>query len=170
MATERKTGRKALTAKQAVAAEIITSRVNEGEPFSKELVTEAHDEAYELNGDRKKASTYAGKNLRSSGFLAALDLEAPEAQSVLKEVLWTWLLNYREHPDLAKTAAKILAKATFGEKISHHIYEDAEFADKSVDELEFYARNALWPNAEEKEYFARHKTWPEILEGNKKPN
>jgi hypothetical protein len=164
--------RKGLTAKQAAAAEIITERVSSGEPFTKALIADAHDVAYGLNGDRKKAQTYAGKNLSSPAFLASLSLDNSESQKELK--LWLWQCLHGTHPvfprdkDLMIVSAKLLSRGMFVEK--HHVqFEEGQFDDKSIEDLDFYATRARWPDMEEKQYFDIHQAWPDIAEAGK-PN
>lgn len=144
MATKRGT----LTIKQAKCIRLIKDAVGRGEDISNDLLTRCHDEAYELGGDRKTASTMAGQNMKRATFLSALSLDSTEAQSSLKDVLWGWLLNWEKDKQLAMKAATLLAKAGLGEKV-HVTYDEQEFSTKSTEDLEFYGRNGRWPDPRE---------------------
>lgn len=165
--------RKTPTPKQAAAAQIIVDRMKGGEPLSSGLVAEAHDQAYGLGGDRKKAQTYAGKNLSSPSFLSSLNLMDESCQHELRH--WLWLCLQGQHPifpkdkELMIVAAKLLARATFVEK--HEVkFDEGEFVGKSSEELDHYARTGEWRTYDEIAYRAQHGVWPTIIEGNGKPN
>lgn len=173
MPKPRSSGLKTPSPKQAAAAQIIVDRVTGGELLSSALVADAHDQAYGLGGDRKKAQTYAGKNLSSPSFLSSLDLMDESCQHELRH--WLWLCLQGQHPifpkdkELMIVAAKLLARATFVEK--HEIrYDEGDFKDKSNDELDYFAKSGEWPSEDQKAYYAEHGAWPLIIEAVTKPN
>ncbi len=157
---------RALTKKQAAAAGIIADRVSSGEPLTKALIADAHDSAYGLKGDRKKAQTYAGKNLASPAFLASLSLDDPDCQKELKVWLWACLRGtlptFPKDKDLMIVAAKLLARATFAEKHSVQ-FEHDELDNKTMEELEYHAAHdyEAWPTPGELEFHKQHGKWPD---------
>lgn len=55
-----------------MALELIRSRFAAGQPLTIKLIFQAHDEAYDLKGNRKRISQYTTSNLRRPLFANAI--------------------------------------------------------------------------------------------------
>lgn len=155
--------KRGLTEKQAKAVEVVRERAAAGEPVTPEMIADAHDLAYDLKGDRKMATTYAGQNMRRSQFLAALQIDSHEVQVDVKTQLLDCL--HGTHPlwpkdkELYLASLKLLARGTVAEK--HEVkWTEAEFADKSLAELDYYSINGEYPTPAQLAHYKTHQVWP----------
>ena len=136
--------RKSLSIKQAKTLRLIKDRALGGEEITRDLLIECHDQGYGLGGDRKLASTYAGQNMRRQAFLANLELNAPESQHALKDVLWKCVYDPGSSERKQIAAVKILAGAMLGQKHTHEL-DEGIFKGRSQLEIEHFATHGDFP-------------------------
>ena len=145
-----------LSPKQGDVVKVVGKMVKKAGMVSptSEMVTEAHLAVYDITGDtdtkrRHIAQTIAGQNMRKPEFREAMGWEEPELRSYVANEI---LRNIRgENPlfgkdrDIYRDSLKLATRVCFPEKTEVRVSENDKYANKSLEELQFFSEHGHWP-------------------------
>lgn len=145
-----------LSPKQGDVVKVVGKMVKKAGMISptNEMLTQAHLSVYDIKADSEKkarhiAQTIALQNMKKPEFREAMGWEEPELKSYVANEI---LRNIRgENPlfgadrDVYRDSLKLATRVCFPEKKEVLVSEADKFADKSIEELEFYRDHGCFP-------------------------